>query len=758
MDLPNKPDDTDATITRLQQELQTKNRQLELVLDNLSIAAYELDAEGVFLLARGKGLAKLGWQPDEPVGLSLFDLYADYPQLADAARRALAGAPQIQEVEIGDTVWETHLIPLLNESGGVERVFGTAVDVTESRRSETALRRSEAVWRAIFNNTLQAFLLFDPERRLLALNRVAGYLAIETLGRELQVGERADELFAAFDFVGDFLRFFDNALQGKMIRDQRQVEAEGHSYWFDADYNPVIADDGTIVGVSLSVLDVTSRKQAERALQDSEAQLRHIIDSVPEGVLLLDTGGQIMLANPIAEQFLAVLAPSRPEGSLRELGDHRLAQLLTSPPKGLWHEINAGSRYYEAIARPVENSAYSAGWVLVLRDVTQEREIQRRLQEQERLAAVGQLAAGMAHDFNNILAVIVLYSQIMLRATDLPARARERVHTIEQQAQRAAELIQQVLDFSRQSVLARRPLNLVNFLQELVELLSRTLPETVRIDLQYQEDEYVVHVDPSRMQQVIVNLALNARDAMPAGGLLRLSLSRLQLEPESKPPVPGMEPGPWVVMGVSDSGSGIAPEAISHIYEPFFTTKESGKGAGLGLSQVYGIVRQHSGHIDVQTAADQGTAFFIYLPAAVLDSTVAAGLESATLPQGQGQTVLVVEDNQATRQALVDTMRLLNYQVVEAANGREALVLLRSDATQIDLVVSDVVMPEMGGIALLHAMEQHDLDIPLLLVTGHPLTKELEQLAAHTRVTYLPKPLSMADLAHALARHLSPGL
>jgi two-component system, cell cycle sensor histidine kinase and response regulator CckA len=758
MNLPDEPDASNTIIERLQRELQARDRRYERLLDSVGIVTYEIDSQGTFLAAHGRRFTRLDLQPEQCVGLSLFDVFAGYPSLVEAVRLALTGVPQHLDVDTNGVIWESHLIPILNEQGEVERVFAAAVEVTEARQAESALRRSEGAWRAIFNNTLQAFLLFDADRRLVAANRVANHLAEQVLGKELKEGERADELFARFAFLDAFLHFFEAALQGKMVRDHRRVEMGDVSYWFEADYSPVRLDDGTIAGVTLSVLDVTNRIRAERALRDNETQLRHIIDTVPEGVLLLDAAGVIVLANPIAEEFLEVLAPDRPANRLVQLGDRSLAQLLTSPPKGLWHDIAAGSRYFEALARPVENSAHNSGWVLVLRDITQERKIRKHLRDQERLAAVGHLAAGMAHDFNNILAVIVLYTQMVLQSPDLPAPLQERVQTVEQQAQRAAGLIQQVLDFSRQSLLARRPMNLVPFLRDMVDLLGRTLPENIRIELQYDEDEYVVQADLSRMQQVIMNLAFNARDAMPSGGLLRLTLSWFKLEAKGKAPLPGMEPGSWIVLSVMDSGSGMTPEVVTHIYEPFFTTKETGKGTGLGLSQVYGIIQQHKGHLEVETAVGEGTTFYIYLPALLKPGPAPAGPEPSNLPEGQGQNVLVVEDNPATRQALVDTLRLLNYQVVEASHGREALAILLGSNTQVDLVVSDVVMPEMGGIALLHAMEQHGLSQPLLLVTGHPMTSELQKVAARQQVTFLAKPLTMTMLAQTLSRLLAPDL
>src|SRR3990170_4904944 len=205
---------------------------------------------------------------------------------------------------------------------------------------------------------------------------------------------------------------------------------------------------------------------------------------------------------------------------------------------------------------------------------------------QERLATVGQLAAGIAHDFNNIRAAIVVYAELLRRDPNLPAASRERLLIIQQQVQRAASLIRQILDFSRRSVMEQSQLDLLPFIKELDKLLARVLPETIRLDLAYQPDAYLVNADPIRLQQVFINLALNARDAMPSGGTLSFDLRRLQLSPGAPPPIPYLPPGDWVVIQVSDTGSGIASEIMPHIFEPFFTPKPVGQGTGLGLAQV----------------------------------------------------------------------------------------------------------------------------------------------------------------------------
>jgi len=486
--------------------------------------------------------------------------------------------------------------------------------------------------------------------------------------------------------------------------------------------------------------DITERVRMEEErelllaqIRGQAKQMQQTIDTVPEGVFLLDAKGQIILANPVAEGDLAVLADAKVGEIITHLGGRPLAELLTSPPtKGLWHEIEANGRIFEVIARPIENGPEPENWVLIIREVTQEREIRRRIQQQERLTAVGQLAAGIAHDFNNIMAIIVFYTQMGLSTPNIPTQLRDRLQIVDQQAKRATDLIRQILDFSRRAVLERRPMDLTPFLKEIVKLLERTVPESIKIEFTYGRDEYKVNADPTRVQQAIMNLVVNARDAMlpEGGGELHIELDRLQVARHQEPPLPEMEAGEWVRIAVTDTGSGIPPEVLPHIFEPFYTTKELGKGTGLGLAQVYGIVKQHEGHVDVTTEVGTGTTFTLYLPALPAHQPEAPAIETRAVVQGQGETILVVEDNADLRKALAGSVASLNYRVLAAADGREALEILEQHAGEVSLVLSDLVMPEMGGQALFHAMRQRGLTQPVVMLSGHPMEKEMESLRA----------------------------
>ncbi|MBN1874844.1 MAG: response regulator [Anaerolineae bacterium] len=544
------------------------------------------------------------------------------------------------------------------------------------------------------------------------------------------------------------------------------IHKPGEAKWLNQRNVLICDENGHPVAIEGIVTDITARKRAEEEgvrllaeLQEYARRVQQIIDTVPEGVVLLDANAQVVSANPMAVSDLQVLANAKVGDTLTRLGEKPLTDILTSPPKGLWHEMNIEHRVFQIIARSIEIGPTLEGWVLVIRDVTRQREVDRRVQQQERLAAVGQLAAGIAHDFNNIMATIVLYAQMSARADGVPERIRERLSTINQQAQYASNLIRQILDFSRRAVVERRSIDLLPFLKAQVQLLERTLPENIHIKLDYGPEEYVIDADLTSMQQMLMNLSVNARDAMPQGGSLHIGLERLHIDKVSQAPVLKMQPGDWIGLRISDTGMGIPRDLQDRIFEPFFTTKPPGQGSGLGLAQVHGIVGIHEGHITVESQVNVGTTFNIYFPALSLQAPILPEIPADTLTQGHNEVILIVEDNETARLALVESLEQLNYRVLEAADGKEALKLLTRPEEQIDLVLSDVIMPEMGGIALLHALRKRNLRVPILLLTGHPMENELEAL--HTsekdtrQVAWMLKPPSIEKLTETIAQMLS---
>lgn len=513
----------------------------------------------------------------------------------------------------------------------------------------------------------------------------------------------------------------------------------------------------TLAGqAAIAVENATLFAETQRLLEEAQAQAQltqKIIDSAPEGMLVLDSQQRLMQANPVARRYLPVLAQMNNGDVLTSLDGNPLTDFLGSVGDSQpWHEVSWGqpSRMYEVAAQPLSAGQQAGGWVLVMRDVTEDRERQRYQEAQERLATVGQLAAGIAHDFNNIMGGIVLYTQLMRNDPSFSAKHKQYLTVIYDQSQHAANLIRQILDFSRSAPMQKIALDIAQLVKELVKLLERTLPENITIELAYDRNEYVVNGDPTRLQQMLMNLSFNARDAMPNGGRLSFQLATFPVVAGQAPPLPDMGVGEWVQLTVVDTGEGIEAEHLSHLFEPFFTTKEPGKGTGLGLAQVHGIVKQHDGSIAVESQVGRGTTLTVYLP---LHSTVQPPTQPATTDEGlsgDGEMILLVEDNPAMRMAVSDSLEGLGYRVFAAADGVEALEVLTQQSKIISLMLSDLVMPRMGGVELAQAAHRRHPSLKIVIMTGHPLHENEDELRQSGIEGWIRKPFSIDELAKQL--------
>ncbi|MDY7077786.1 MAG: response regulator [Chloroflexota bacterium] len=404
-----------------------------------------------------------------------------------------------------------------------------------------------------------------------------------------------------------------------------------------------------------------------------------------------------------------------------------------------------------------------------LRD--ERKQLEEQMQQQEQLAAVGQLAGGIAHDFNNLLNTIMLYAQIPLSKHDLPPDVKRAFETILSESRQAARLVQQILDFSRRSPIQTRLVDIAPFIKESIRVLERTIPENISFLLKMETGEHAapltVNADPTRIQQVLMNLVINARDAMPEGGELRIGLfnkvvatgelvrDEVSLDvrfPAAKIASNGIPGGKWVCLTVSDTGTGMTEQVRSHLFEPFFTTKEPGKGTGLGLAQVHGIVKQHGGHIRVKTEIGQGTTFHVYLPA--YESKAAEVSEKAlAIQNGKGEIILLAEDDKGLREGTQETLESLNYRVLPVANGEEALKVYHS-TDEIALVLTDLVMPKMGGRELIRELRKTDPCVRVLVFTGYVLPEELEGLKETEILGTIQKPFETNTLAETIRRAL----
>ena len=545
------------------------------------------------------------------------------------------------------------------------------------------------------------------------------------------------------------------------------IEHTGEKHQWQADE---ITFAGAIADQLAQAFANARRAQTEKQLRESEARFRALAENIPGAVYLQGSDGSILYLNQAVEtltgyprgvfldcpnSLMALTHPDDAAAVTQTVKDALACQRAFHLLYRLRHN-NGSWRWVEEWGAGIYDGAELVFVEGFLADITERRTLETQLRRQEQLAAIGQLAAGIAHDFRNLLTTITLYAHLGQRQPNLPPALNRYLSIIAGETNKAADLVEQILDFSRRTELDRRPLDLVGFVGSVIAVLQRTLPENIHITLNVGAGSQVVAGDAGRLQQALTNLALNARDAMPQGGELHIGLTRIPTGPGLPPPVPAMAetlaPPAWICLSVTDTGSGMSPEVQAQLFQPFFTTKEEGKGTGLGLAQVYGIVQLHSGYIDVISTLDQGTTFRIYLPAAAgeLESEAIA---APRIPLGRGETLLLVEDNSHLREASQNMLTDLGYRVIVAGNGREALELLQT-AGPISLLITDLVMPEMGGKVLLQNLREAGSHLPALVMTGHTTSENVETLRAIGFRDVIRKPFDVDTLAKTIRRVL----
>ncbi len=510
---------------------------------------------------------------------------------------------------------------------------------------------------------------------------------------------------------------------------------------------------------------VEEKQRAEEALAHERDLLHILMNNMPDHIFFKDRQSRVIRTNKAHVEFLGLAGPQQavgktdfdffPPAVAQEMYDAE-QQIMESgqPMISRELEIRGGDgemRWVSESKIPfTDETGQVGGLVGIARDITEWKRIEERMLRQDRMAALGQLAGGIAHDFNNILTGITLSTQMLLTDGRLPRDLSADLKNILGDARRAAHLVEQILDFSRRSFFETRPVDLMDLVRETADMLRQTLPTTIHILLEVGRGEYVVNADSDRLQQVLLNLAANARDAMPEGGEFRVALSRVWVGPGSKPPVDEMPAGDWVCLAVSDTGVGMQPDVVSHLFEPFFTTKPVGQGTGLGLAQVHGIVTQHGGYIGVETEVGRGTTIRIYLPA----QDGADGRETASPDlEADAATILLVDDEERVRRLGRRVLESLGFRVLTAADGQEALEVYRS-ADRVVLVITDVAMPGMGGRELMRELRKTDQQLKGVIVTGYALNEDLRELREEGITEVVYKPFDVDTLETAVRRAL----
>jgi PAS domain S-box-containing protein len=649
-----------------------------------------------------------------------------------------------------------------------EEVIATARALLRIRRAEEEARTAARHWQTTFDAIPDPVWLVDRTGRVERCNRAMAELfgrpGSEVIGcpyRELAeqaFGPRAQPLLANGDQPGR--------------REVSELELAGR--WFRLAVSPVLDDRGVETGTVLLLADISERKRAERDRDRLLAErtrlvehLRLLLESTGEGIYGMGPEGRCTFVNRAAAEMFGATAEELVGGDLHALTHHSRSDGTPYPPEHcpmlaaaregrscrvedevFWRRDGA-SFPVEYAASPIRQGDVVRGAVITFSDRTQRNRLEEQLRQAQKMEAVGRLAGGIAHDFNNLLTAITGTASLLLATCPADDPNVELLRTIDKAAWRAADLTRQLLGFSRQSTLWLRPTDLRGVVEEVVNILRRTIDPRIAVEVMTAADLWVIQADPSHLSQVLMNLCLNACDAMHDGGRLFLLAENCVLEEGDAGRHVEARPGPFVHLQVADTGHGIPPDVMPRIFDPFFTTKEPGKGTGLGLAMVYGIVKQHKGWVECTSEVGKGARFDVYLPRAPMARPIPAFTGAGSAPGGGSETVLLVDDDAMIRHIGTTVLKRYGYRVMTAEDGLEAVQVYREHVGQINLVVLDLTMPHLSGTETLGRLREINPRVGVLLASGYYAGAPPEPTDKDV-LGFLQKPYRGEDLANSV--------
>jgi len=689
----------------------------------------------------------------------------DRPHAAAALDAALHGGPRYDvEYRVVRADGEERVVhsqgdAVEGEPGRPRRLFGTVQDITEFRRAQDELRASESRFRVFVDHATDAFFLHGRGGVILDVNQQA----CDSLGytRDELVGMSPTQI----DLDTDFQNTIGSRLESEQVLafDSRHRRKDGSTFPVEVRLRR-FRMEGRRFAVAL-VRDITQRKEAERALVESYSLLNAVVEGTPAAVFVKDMAGRYLMINSIGARSFGLTIDEItgkddhdlfPPGIADEIIEHDRRVLRSGEPQTLEETatLRGASRVF-LTSRGVYRDAQGRiiGLVGFSRDITELKRLEQQFRQAQKMEAVGQLAGGIAHDFNNLLTAIIGFGEMAFNGLDPADPNRELLSEIRRAGQRAANLTRQLLAFSRKQVLRPEVVSLNALLCDVIKLLQRLISEDIEIILSADERLGLTRIDTGQFEQSVINLAVNARDAMPQGGRLVIETRNVEIDEAYASAHEEVAPGSYVMVAVSDTGHGMDEDTRGRIFEPFFTTKAVGEGTGLGLAMVYGFVKQSGGHVEASSEPDRGTTFKIFLPR-VFDAEVTAAPadESMPIPKGH-ETVLLVEDEEVVRNLSRRVLQSAGYTVLVARHGSEAILLASQHEGPIHLLATDLVMPRMSGLEVASQLSPARPDMRILLMSGYPNEAVLRH-GVPPGARLLQKPFNAIALARAVRQVL----
>jgi two-component system, cell cycle sensor histidine kinase and response regulator CckA len=761
---------TDVTSRRVAEtERDRQRRMLQVMLRTTPDIVLFKDTDSVFQEVSDAYCWIRQKTRDELIGSTDFDFFS--PERAQSFRNEevhvmSTGERLVAEHELdtpaGKRWFEAIKMPLREENGLVVGLLSMERDITERKQASEAVRESEARFRAVYEGAVIGIAVVDLAGRLIECNRARGGM----------LGFSPDELrgthFSEFTHPDDRaveLQLFAELASGKRDHyqmDKRSLHRDGQITWAHLATSLVRDAAGSPQFVIGMTEDITEHRRAEEALRTSEEMFRLLAEKAQDFIYRIDLkpSRHFEYVSPSVERitgftpeefyadpnmgFAHIYAEDRPafEAFVRDPGSHPQTTIMR------WVHRNGGIVWTEARTVLIcDDDGELMALEGIVRDVTERKRLEDQFLQAQKMETVGRMAGGVAHDFNNLLTAITGFAQFAWNALSAVDPVRADIDQVLKAAQRATVLTQRLLTFSRRHILSTRPIDLNGLILDLDTMLRRLIGADVELVTIPMNEPAIISADPGQIEQALVNLVVNARDAMPNGGKLTISTAGVTLDEAFVRAHVGARRGPFVRLQITDTGSGMSAEVKSHLFEPFYTTKGVGKGTGLGLAAVYGIVQQHRGYVWVDSELGRGTSVDIYLPLSTdLGEKLPRRDDVGYLPRG-AETVLSVEDEPLVRGLTVRILQDLGYHVLEAANGHEALDIARQQLGPIDLLLTDVVMPQMSGKVLAKQLRLIRPEVRVLFTSGYIDSTMTDAADLAASGGFLQKPFSEAALA-----------
>ena len=630
--------------------------------------------------------------------------------------------------------------------------------LAELRRQISKLKESEERFRAIMEATTDFIFIKDTDRRYSfvnqAIHKVLGLSGSETIGKT------SEEIFGS-DQGGIFKEIDDRSFSGETVNEIMSLAIGNKKLVFNSIQTPLTSEDGKITSIMGIVRDVTEHKKVDDALKISESEKSLILDNMSELIVYRDKDMKTIWAS----KSVALWLDKTPEEVVGRIcykdrygldapckDCHAMKTLITGEPyKGI--RSSPDGKYWDVTIDPARNDDGDIiGIIEASKDITERKKamgekekLEAQLRQSQKMEAVGQLAGGVAHDFNNLLQVINGYTDLALKKVEADSYLHKSLEEVLKAADQATILIRQLLAFSRRQVLEMEDINLNDVIANLMKMISPIMGEHLTLDVVAGHDLGIVRADKGQIEQILINLCVNARDAMPTGGTVTIETENVRIDEEYRKTHSWVETQRYVLMSVTDTGCGMDEETVGKIFEPFFTTKGVSEGTGLGLSTVYGLVKQHGGMVLVYSEVGKGSTFKVYLPQVERSATLVGNKIEGPVSGGT-ETILLAEDDEMVCELNKTILEHAGYTVLTASDGEEALCVFEDHADEVDMVILDVVMPKIGGRAVYEQIREKYPQIRVLFASGYSINSIHTNFVLDEGLMLIQKPCRPDDL------------